>query len=39
MGDFDIDVKSKSLGYHKLDEFCDLFDITNLMDLFLWIYF
>ena len=25
MGDFNIDMKSKSLGYDKLDEFCDLF--------------
>ena len=30
MGDFNIDMKSKSLGYDKLDEFCDLF-----IDLFL----
>ena len=31
MGDFDIDVKSKSLGYDQLDEFCDLFNFTDLI--------
>ena len=31
MGDFNIDMKSKSLGYDKLDEFCDLFNLTNLI--------
>ena len=31
MGDFDIDKKSKSLGYDKLDEFCDLLNLTNLI--------
>ena len=31
MGDFNIDVKSKSLGYDRLDEFCDLFNPTNLI--------
>ena len=31
MGDCNIDVKSKSLGYDKLDEFCDLFNLTNLI--------
>ena len=33
MGDFDIDVKSKSLGYDKFYEFCDPFDLTNLIKL------
>ena len=32
MGDCNIDVKSKSLGYDKLDEFCDLFNLTNLIN-------
>ena len=31
MGDFNIDVKSKSLGYDKVDEFCDLFNLKNLI--------
>ena len=31
MSDFNIDVKSKSLGYDKLDEFYDLFNLTNLI--------
>ena len=31
MGDFNIDVKSKSLAYNKLDEFCDLFNLTNCL--------
>ena len=31
MGDFNIDAKSKSLGYDKPDEFCDLFNLTNLI--------
>ena len=31
MGDFNIDRKSKSLGYDKLHEFCDLFNLTNLI--------
>ena len=32
MGDFNIDMKSKNLGYDKLDdEFCDLFNLTNLI--------
>ena len=31
MGDFNIDVKSKGLGYNKLDEFCDLFNLRNLI--------
>ena len=33
IGDFDIDMKSESLGYDKLDEFCDLFNLTNLIKL------
>ena len=31
ISDFNIDMKSKSLGYDKLDEFCDLFNLTNLI--------
>ena len=31
MGDFNIDVKSKSLGYDKLDEFCDPFNLISLI--------
>ena len=31
MGNFNIDVKSKSLGYDKLDEFCGLFNLTNFI--------
>ena len=31
MGDFNIEMKSKSFGYFKLDEFCDLFNLTNLI--------
>ena len=31
MGDFNIDTKSKGLGYDKLDEFYDLFNLTNLI--------
>ena len=31
MGEFSIDMKSKSLGYDQLDEFCDKFNITNLI--------
>ena len=31
MGDFNIDIKSKGLGYGKLDTFCDLFNLTNLI--------
>ena len=31
MRDFNIDMKSKSLGYDKLDEFCDLFNLTILI--------
>ena len=29
MDAFNIDVKSKSLRHDKMDEFCDLFNITN----------
>ena len=32
MEDFKIDVKLKGNSYQKLDEFCDLFNITNLAD-------
>ena len=31
MGDFNIDIKNKGLGYGKLDTFCDLFNFTNLI--------
>ena len=31
MGDFNLDIKNKVLGYGKLDTFCDLFDRTNLI--------
>ena len=31
IGDFNIDMKSKSLDYDKLDEFCDLFNLTDLI--------
>ena len=31
MGDFNIDIKNKGLGYGKLDTFCDLSNITNLI--------
>ena len=32
MGDFNIDVKLKGNGYRKLEEFCDMFDLTNFVD-------
>ena len=31
MGDSNIDIKNKGLGYGKLDNFCDLFNLTNLI--------
>ena len=31
MSNFNIDMESKSLGYDKLDEFCDLFNLTNMI--------
>ena len=31
MGNFNIDMKSKSLAYDQLDEFCDLFNFPNLI--------
>ena len=31
MGDFNIDIKNKGLGYGKLGTFCDLFNLTNLI--------
>ena len=31
MGDFDIDVNDSGSGKDKLDEFCNLFDLTNLV--------
>ena len=30
MGDFDIDVTNKGTKFDKLDEFCDIIDLTNL---------
>ena len=32
MGDFNINVKLKGNGYQKLEEFCDMFNFTNLVD-------
>ena len=32
MGYFNIDVKRKGNGYRKLEEFCDMFSLTNLVD-------
>ena len=31
MGDFNVDIKNNGLGYGKLDTFCDLFNLTNLI--------
>ena len=31
MGGFNIDIKNKELGYGKLDTFCDLFNLANLI--------
>ena len=31
MGDFNIDMKSKCFTYNKLDEFCDLLNLTKLI--------
>ena len=31
MGDFNIDVTKKGTKFEKLDEFCDLFNLTNLV--------
>ena len=31
MGDFNVDIQNKGLGYGKLDSFCDLFNFTNLI--------
>ena len=31
MGDFNIDVTKKGTEFDKLDEFCDLFNLTNLV--------
>ena len=31
MGDFNIDRKNNGLGYDKMDTFCDLFKLTNLI--------
>ena len=31
MGNFNIDLKIKGFGFNKLDEFCDLFNLTNLI--------
>ena len=32
MGDFNIDVKLKGNDHRKLEEFCDMFNLTNLVD-------
>ena len=32
MGDFNIDVRLRGNGYRKLEEFCDMFNLTNLID-------
>ena len=31
MGDFNVDIQNKGLGYGKLDTFSDLFNLTNLI--------
>ena len=31
MGDFNTDVANKGIEFDKLDEFCDLFNLTNLV--------
>ena len=32
MGDFNIDIKKEnSVAYNKLEEFCDTFNLTNLL--------
>ena len=31
MGNFNIDLKVKGFSFNKLDEFCDLFNLTNLI--------
>ena len=31
MGDFNIDLKIKGFGFNKLDQFCELFNLTNLI--------
>ena len=31
MGDFNIDLKIKGFGFNKLDQFCDLFILINLI--------
>ena len=31
MGDFNIDVTKKGIEFDKLDEFCDLFNLTDLV--------
>ena len=31
MGDFNIDLKTQGRDFNKLDEFCDLFNLTNLI--------
>ena len=35
MGDFRIDIKSSNSNKDKLENFCDLFNLTNLVDLIL----
>ena len=31
MGNFNIDLKMKGLGFNKLNQFCDLFNLKNLI--------
>ena len=31
MGVFNIDLKIRGFGFNKLDQFCDLFNLTNLI--------
>ena len=33
IGDFNVDIKNKGLGHRKLDTFCDLFNLINLIHL------
>ena len=33
MGDFSVDLNIKGISFNKLDEFCDLFKLTNLIKL------
>ena len=31
MGDYNIDIKRKGVGKNNLSDFCDLFDLTNIV--------